>query len=257
VTITDCDFEDTQAGSSGGAVSASGGSVTITGCDFEDTRAGSDGGAVLASGDSVSIRGYTSNNTKANERGGSLLISGGHVSVTNASISNSRIIGGSENYLSYTHGGGGIWVRSATAEFTDIEFTNVMVQGTVMRAGGAVLFNHASNTGNMQLTMTDCSIDGASAPRGGAIAGFGPSTCVLSGVSFANCAASLDPGTGGSLLYGDEDPYPYSYADGAPAYTVKPGCKVEGTEITASNWSTILTPSMLYLINGSTIIFAP
>ena len=97
------------------------------------------------------------------------------------------------------------------------------------------------------LTMTDCTINGANAARGGgAIAGGGASSCVLSGVSFTGCSASQ-----GNILYGNT----YSDTAGAPAYKVKPGCKVNGTTVTAGNLSSLA--SQCYLVNGSTIEFSP
>jgi hypothetical protein len=96
--------------------------------------------------------------------------------------------------------------------------------------------------------MTGCSIENAASNGyGGAIGGSGPSACVLlNGVSFTNCTGSL----GGSILYGRNW---YGIAD-SPAYTIGPGCSVDGTVITSANRDSILPdPSVRYLINGSTI----
>jgi hypothetical protein len=238
VSITDCDFKDTVAGGNGGAVSSA--SANIKNCGFETTRAGNYGGAVYVNGGSLTIDGYTSNDTVA-VNGGSLYISGSsQVSIKNASIANSQAINSSgENY---THGGGGIWIQDTTAEFTNVTFTDVKAQGSGDYIhGGAVFFSN-----NTQLTMTACSINTASSNNGGgAIGGAGPSSCKLYGVSFTNCSAPQ-----GSLLYGNK----YSNSTGAPAYTVGPGCTVNGTEITIYNWSSFNTDSLIYLINGATII---
>jgi hypothetical protein len=94
--------------------------------------------------------------------------------------------------------------------------------------------------------MTGCSIAGADAAQyGGAIGGIGASSsCALNGVSFTAFNAPL-----GTILYGNK----YTGIDGAPVYTVGPGCFIGGTELTLLNFATTLQPSMVHLINGAGI----
>ncbi|MDR1098890.1 MAG: hypothetical protein LBL28_00265 [Treponema sp.] len=246
VTITGCNFKNTQVNAFGGAVYTSSSSVTITECDFKNIQAGSDGGAVNASAaGSVTITncGFTdiqagNSNRTGYTFGGSLYLAGNMIRVTDVQITNSTAGLSNDGYYSR---GGGIYIEKGTAALSHVSFTNVKALGNNNTAiiGGAVFFS----TGTA-LTMTDCSISGAvSSYAGGAVGGCGPSTtCTLSGVSFSGCSAPW-----GSLLYGNK----YTGIDGAPAYTVGPGCSVNGTVITGANWS--LFTSGVYLVNGATI----
>jgi hypothetical protein len=134
---------------------------------------------------------------------------------------------------------------TSTAALSNLSFTNVQARGSANNTtGGAVLVY------NMALTMTDCTIDGAISDKyGGAIGGIGPSTCVLNGVYFTGCDAVLQ----GNILYGGKD-IDISGITSGPDYIVGPGCKVEGIPITSL--SMLLSPSMVYLPNGS-ITVAP
>jgi hypothetical protein len=282
VTITDCEFTDTEAGFDGGAVYAygSGGSFilsgseftgtragryagavsvlyftsnTMTDCEFTDTQAGNSGGAVwlynTSPASSIIIRNYISTETSAlgdiantGFGGGSLELGGGTITVENAVITNATSLNPA-NYVG--GGGGGIYIVLGNAALSQVTFNTVKAQGgsPAYGFGGAVYFREGTN-----LTMTDCVINGAEASgAGGAIGGSGTS-CLFNGVSFTNCDAPQ-----GSLLYGNGSLDPGA----GPAYIVKPGCTVDGTTLTATNWLSVLTPAMLYLIGGSTIGWSP
>jgi hypothetical protein len=273
VVITDCTFENIQGGYGGAAYAHSDGSVVITDCTFENTRGtGGSGGAVMAIGTTVNISGVEIKNSSATWSGGGLSaqitnggtlaitgytstgttsVTGGslnifcsdgaNVSVTDAAITNST----AENGVSggAPDGGGGIFIyadSSATAVFSGISFRNVKVESS-NSAGGAIFFER------INLTITNCSIEGAATDNyannyGGAIGGAGPSSCVLSGVSFINCFAPQ-----GSILYGRD----------SLSYTVRPGCSVDGKTVTLATMAGILTPAMAHLVGGSTITWAP
>jgi hypothetical protein len=242
----------------GGAYIRTVGSLSLADTDISVTETAGTlaygGGALIYGSGTLTISNYTSENTRATgtgagTSGGSLSIDwNGTVSIRNSAITNSRTkYSGATTNVS---GGGGISITgNCTAAFSNIVFRDVQAQGAgSFILGGAVFFN-GNNFGSVHLTMTGCSITDAAASRGGgAIAGVDPSSCTLSGVSFNNCAALQ-----GSLLYGNS----YTNISGAPAYTVRPGCSVNGTVITQSNWSSVLSPSMVYLVNGSTIGYAP
>jgi hypothetical protein len=252
VTITDCDFTYTEAGTQGGAVYASNynGSVTITDCDFTYTEAGTQGGAVYASGKTIAISGYTSNNTKALHSGGSLFIwlsPGGRASVRNAVITNSEQL----NVTGIgTNGGGGIYITAytstspETAEFSSVTFENV--QGTT---GGAVSFSEY-----VQLAITNCLIKNAAASEwGGAIYGIGETSCELRDVSFTGCTAPL-----GNILASVGAHYPGSVVV-YPVFIVRPDCKVNGTEIIAANWASVLSTlsGNIWNLPAGTLDFLP
>jgi hypothetical protein len=277
VIITDCDFSNTSSTNPGGAVlaSTSSGSITISGGTFANTSSESNGGAVYAyssSGGSITINGGTFTNTSSGNYGGavdayspsgsitingnckfenaqaggsdktgyifggSLYLNGNTVEVTDVEITKSTVSSSSGAR------GGGIYINQGTAALSRVSFTDVKALGNATETiGGALFFN----TGTA-LTMTDCSINGAVSEKGGAIGGISASSCTLNRVAFSNCAAPQ-----GSLLYGNT----VSGTVGAPAYTVKSGCKVNGTEITLVNWSSFLP--LVALLNGATIMAAP
>jgi hypothetical protein len=255
VTITDCDFENIRNdGLGGGAISTSGTSVIITDCDFENTRAeNGSGGAVYASGTLVTITDCDFEDTRAeNGSGGAIYasVSGGSVIIRDLTITDAHAVNSSSG--DYFAGGGGIYISSysfPTAEISRVAFTNVTAEGSAdFTSGGAVAFNRVA------LTMTDCSIDTTGSDKfGGAIGGAGVSSCVLNGVSFVNCNALTNQG---SVLFGNK--YTTEALGMAPAYTVRPGCSLDGTPITSSNLDTVLaSPSRRYLPGGSTIVWAP
>jgi hypothetical protein len=253
VTIEDCDFEDARGGTDGGAVYASSASVTITDCEFTGTQAGSSGGAVYAQASTITIPDYTSTGTRAGIDGGSLYMDvEGSASISgDTRITDSQAVNTASD--SYVRGGGGMYIitvgLSSTVTLSGVTFDTVAVSGSAASTlGGAVYFR--GEYGGINLTMTNCSIAGASSSeKGGAIAGSGASSCTLNGVSFTGCSAPQ-----GSLLYGNALS---SAPTIGPAYTVGPGCSVNNTFINASNWMTVLPPNSLYLINGATITFAP
>jgi hypothetical protein len=261
VSITGCTFENSRViNGNAGALSVSGNSVNINNCDFKNTQASSTqwggplGGAVSVTGTTININGYTSNVTSA-EDGGSLYIvvaEGGAASVRNAVITNSKAA--NAHIGNYDDGGGGIYItggsstRPAIADFSNITFGTVRAEGSSgFTHGGAIIINRYIN-----LTMTNCAINNASSSKyGGAIGGFGKSSCVLNGVSFTGCTAPQ-----GNILYGNQ----YTDAPGVgPIYTVGSGCSVDGTPISsAADLDTVLpSPSVRYLVNGATITFAP
>jgi hypothetical protein len=276
ISIADCTFEDTQAISSGGAVSAGSfsGSISIAKCDFEtiQTTGGGGGGAIQASsssGASLSITYCDFETIQATGPGGAVYVSSGNsvsVSITHCGFKGTQAVnnGGAvyaspssgaslsitycdfENTVAvntasdnYVYGGGGICISGnssspPTAALSNLSFTNVHAQGSAtFTAGGAVVST------STVLTMTDCTVNGATSDKvGGAIGCYGPSSCVLNKVSFTGCIAPQ-----GSVLYGSNT-----------AYTVGPNCKVEGTTITSSNLNTILpSPDKRLLTGGSTI----
>jgi hypothetical protein len=221
--------------------------VIIPDCTFTVAQAGTSGGAVYASGSTITISGYTSNGTVSGNRGGSLHIglgAGNTATVTDAVIANSAALNSASD--NFVYGGGGIYVDEGTAALTGVVFTDVKVQGSGQTTrGGAVAFSKA------YLTMTGCTITNAASDKaGGAIGGFGLSSCIFDGVSFTNCTAPQ-----GSLLYGNR--YSDDSFGDAPAYTVRPGCSVDGTVITGANWSSVLSGNSLCLVNGSTITWSP
>jgi hypothetical protein len=206
------------------------------------------GGGLYFTGGNLNISGYASDNTSSTGYGGSLYIwvmAGGIAKINGAEIKNSAAVNSASD--AYAYGGGGIYINGgssgvpAFAEFSNVTFNSVRVTGdTVHTAGGAVFCDQY-----IRLTMSDCSINGASSNQwGGAIGGSGDASCVLSGVSFSGCSATKE----GSILFGNA----YSGTDATGmAYVVRPGCTVEGIPITTATWSSFL--NMVYLINGSTI----
>jgi hypothetical protein len=250
VTITGCDFENIQAGNVGGAVYASSRFITISDSRFTDIQAESFGGAVHAnigytgSAGSLTIKDCGFENIQAGGGGGAVYANGGYgsdagyITITECNFENTK--SESNNNVVFARGGG-IHIAQGTATLSQLSFTDVKALGNNTETiGGAVFFN----TGTA-LTMTDCSINGAiSSGYGGAVGGCGPSTCMLSGVSFNGCSAPW-----GSLLYGNK----YAGTDGVPAYTIGLGCSVNGTVITGANWSSFMSTAYVYLVNGATI----
>jgi hypothetical protein len=279
VTIRDCAFVNTQSYDSGGAVLAGSGSVMIRDCDFANTRSSSSGGAVASYGDPVTIKDCDFTDTQSYGPGGAIRVttsatitgcnftdtraagfgnsSGGAISANYNFSSYSLVVrdttitrsssNNSTDHAGYVLGGGGIGIEGGTAELHNVIFTDVYAGGTAPHTiGGAVLFMGTA------LTMTNCTIINAGSDKGGGAIGgtdtmiyTGIPSCVLSGVSFTNCSAPQ-----GNILYGNR-----FYSPRAPAYTVKPGCKVNGTAITAGNLSSMA--SQCFLLDGSSIGFSP
>jgi hypothetical protein len=240
----------TSSSSGGGAFISVRGSLSITNADISETQSSNYGGGMYIyniSAEPTVIDGLNiSNTTSSSSGGGAYIYVDGSLSITDASIRNSKTANSASGTIA--HGGGGIYIGRGEAMLTDVEFINTAAVGSAdYTLGGAVLFS--SNT---QLTMTNCSIlNAASSKSGGAISGLGPSSsCVLNGVSFTNCVSALDRG---HILYGNK----YNDINGAPAYTVKPGCSVNGTVITGSNYTTVLSSPNAVLYNGATITFSP
>jgi hypothetical protein len=190
----------------------------------------------------VIISNYTSNNTEAaNGRGGSLFISlsydeAAEASITDGSITNSSAINSASDNGGY--GGGGIYISGGSALLSGVNFNYVQALGNAtFTEGGAVAFTMT------HLTMENCSIENAVSEKvGGAVAGVGPSPCIFNGVSFTSCTAPQ-----GSILYGNS----YAINGGGPAYTVGPGCSVEGAAITSANYAAL--SSRVYLVNGASL----
>jgi hypothetical protein len=159
VTITDCGFTSTKAGSYGGAVHASG-SVTIRGCDFEDNEAGLSGGAVHAytsTSGSVTIRDCGFTNTEARDyNGGAVYAEGPTITITITDCDFTSTKAGS-------NGGAVAYSSSGSVTIRGCDFTNTEARSY---NGGAIYANdfHAS------VTIEDCDFeDNEAGLSGGAV----------------------------------------------------------------------------------------
>jgi hypothetical protein len=238
ITITNSDFEDLQAGSSGGAVYANliKDSITITDCDFTNTESRFDGGAVYAfalSGGSVTITDCGFESISGSDSGGAVYAysSGGSVSITDCdfeSISGSDSGGAVTAVVSY----------SGSVSITDCGFTNTESENY----GGAVYVSVPSDS----VSITDCDFKNTEAGSyGGAVFIAATATATITGCNFLNCTALTSP---------------YGHILAARYYspiTVGPGCLVNGIPITAANLLSVLSGGNVYLEAGGAITFSP
>jgi hypothetical protein len=240
IGIMDCTFEDTRSGGNGGAVSVSAaGSVNISGCKFKKTLAENDGGAVSAvpgTGGSTSISGCEFKETQAGNEGGAVSVvssSGGSVNISDCDFENTQA----------KFGGAVLAVPYSSVNITGCFFT-----GTRAEYHGGAICAFAFNVTSSSVSISNCDFENTQAGEaGGAISSINVFSCVLSGLSFAACAAPQ-----GSILSGDRTLSTYA----AVAYTVRPGCSVDSVPVTAGMIPD-LPSTVVYLAGGSTITWAP
>jgi hypothetical protein len=257
ITVSNSVFEDIRGGSQGGAVHiySTGGSISIAGCDFEDTEGGV-GGALFAnignglSTGSVSIANCSFKNSKASSLGGALCTVSSSVSITSCNFEN----------IQTQDSSGALYARGDSVNITGCDFENTKsggAVGAVVASGGSVSimgcgftntesgsYGGAVLASGGSVSITDCDFDNIkSGDDGGAISSNGSGPTIITKCNFTNCTAHY-----GSILFGQ-----------GTAFTIRPGCSVDGTPISsAADLDTVLSsPSRRYLLNGSTITFAP
>jgi hypothetical protein len=243
--------------SGGGAYISVRGGLSLTDAEISETQtiatdsSSSWGGGLYISNSSTTqstnisglkVNKATAASGESGNGGGAYIFVRNGLSLTDTEISETKTTGASGTMIDQ---GGGLYIdNSSTTQSTVISGLTVKnVTATSLGYGGGLFFQGRGGT----VLISNALIQNASATTGGAIASIGPVFFSLAGVSFQNCIAS----SYGLVLCGDAD------QNGHSAYVVRPGCRVDGTEITLSNYSTILSPPRVSSTISSSISFLP
>ena len=201
LTIIGGSFEDNTAGTNGGAIdNYFYNNTSISGTKFTSNEA-NNGGAIYNHGEQdvqgnsakLTITDATFSENYATKTGGAIL-SGSDLTITNSQFDKN-----SSDYMS-----GAIGVQGGTINITDTDFTN-----NTSRWGGAIYapVAYRDTNGNIIdtnsiINITGGKFDGNSAEGAGAVGLLTQST--ITGTTFSNNSATLDPDGGGAIFLGAE-----------------------------------------------------